>query len=397
MVDPKIPGLCGPPLHSAPETMLLANYLVAAATVLPVQATAETRAFTEEDEDRGKIEWFEGTWEELQEKALATGKLVFLEFWGKSCPYCKRLEEETFRDASVAAEMRDLLCYSVDIGAKQTRPLLKKFGPLGPPTLIFLEPDGSVRDRIGGRFIPPEEFLCEVRRIKRNEGTVSALRKKIEESPGNIAARFELARKLKAIGDIRGYREQVHAIREHDPAGESPESRHLAVIELHKKAQSSLDLTHLYELVDREKEPTILFEALNAIWQLEELLVKIERDEEKRKELRKRSFATARRLWEHVPEERYAAEGNMIAWRFYENREHLSAKDLAWAVKVAEAVVAKVPNHAYAVDTLACCLFAVGRVDEAVAHIRKCIELEPNNPTWRARLKEFTKEVRVAR
>ena len=46
-------------------------------------------------------------------------------------------------------------------------------------------------------------------------------------------------------------------------------------------------------------------------------------------------------------------------------------------------------RDAYVIDTLACCLYAVGLKDEAIEALRRCIELEPANLKWKDRLREF--------
>ncbi len=36
-----------------------------------------------------------------------------------------------------------------------------------------------------------------------------------------------------------------------------------------------------------------------------------------------------------------------------------------------------------------CCLHAVGKQNEAIDAVKRCIELEPSNPKWRDRLIEL--------
>ena len=112
--------------------------------------------------------------------------------------------------------------------------------------------------------------------------------------------------------------------------------------------------------------------------------------EHSRKHLQ-RYFAAARSLWPLVPEEQHESLGNNIAWSFYENRAGATPADLEFALGVAQKAVAAAPETPYVVDTLACCLFAVGRHEEALAQVRRCIELDPQNLEWRERLALFEK------
>ncbi len=104
-----------------------------------------------------------------------------------------------------------------------------------------------------------------------------------------------------------------------------------------------------------------------------------------------RYFAAARALWPLVPVEEHKFLGNNIAWSIYENRAGATRADLEFALEVALAAVQAARDVPYVVDTLACCLFALGRREEALVEFRRCIELDPQNPVWRERLALFEK------
>ena len=344
-------------------------------------------------QDHSQLPWFEGTWDELLAKAKAEDKLVFVDFWTEWCGYCKKLERTTFRDAAVAKEMRDILCYSVDAEARENGKLVARYRPTSYPTLLFIEPDGELRERLVG-FFDAKRFVAEVRRVKCNESTLSQLRALIEADPKDVDARYTLALKLKAYGDLRGYREQIEAIRKYDPEGTSLPSRRIELEKLRTHAEGPLEPAELYLFLEGETDSTILFEGWYALWQLESYLEKAARKAPERKQHCELKFAAARALWPNVPctSEHYAGIGNNIAWSMYEGRAKLTAEDLAWALGVAQAVVEAAPKEPYLVDTLACCLYAVGRKSEAIATVHRTIELDPVNPKWRDRLREFSKD-----
>ena len=351
------------------------------------QVCAESSACT--DRDPGKISWFQGSWSELLAEAAKTKRVVFVDFWTEWCVYCKKLGGVTLSADSVVAEMKDFLCYSVDAESEEGRRLTKQFNVRGYPALFFFEPDGSLRDRLSG-YYAPDAFLSEIRRIRKNEDTISGLRAKIQSDPsGALEARWALAKKLKAIGDVKGYEEQLAVLSELDPSGKTPAVRRLKLDELRSRAEDKLELEPLYTFLESETDSTLLFEGWLTAWKLEEQLARRKGDPEEACEHRKRWFAAAHALWPHVPPEYYGHLGNNIAWSFYENRDWLTKADMVFALSIAEKAVAAAPESAAVIDTHACCLFVLGRREEALAAIERCIAIDPKNPAWRERLAEF--------
>ncbi len=335
-----------------------------------------------------EIAWFSGTWDDCLAKAAHEERLVFVELWMPWCPYCKKLGSLTLTDASVVAELGAMLCFSVDTTDPANAPIARRFQTRAPPTLVFLEPSGELRDVLSG-YIPPKGFLDELQRIKRNERTLTDLRSRLARDEKDIEARYELALKLKEIGELRGYKEEIEAIRLLDPKGRSVPARCLKLVDLRKEAELSLDPSPLYAFLGTEEHPKVLYEGWYAIWQLEGHLARTAAGDENSDEHRLRTFEAAKKLWPYVPRDRYEVVGNNIAWSYYEEREFLSPENLLWALSVAQRVAEVVPDEAYVIDTLACCYFAVGRREDSLREIQRCIELEPLNFQWKERLSMF--------
>ncbi|NOT29041.1 MAG: hypothetical protein HOP15_01190 [Planctomycetes bacterium] len=340
---------------------------------------------------RDKIAWFAGSYEELLSEAAKSKRIVFLDFYSHGNAYSKKLEKTTYLDAQVVSELRALLCFSIDADTKESKPLRKRFQVQSPPALVFLDPDGTLRDQISGYFAP-EPFLKELARIKANQGTFSDLRARIQKSGDDLDSRWELARKLRSTGDLLGYEEQVAEILERDPNRRTMAARRMRLEHLQAAASERYELEPLYQFVTAEKEPALLFEAWWAIWALEVEASRAVNDPERSRQHLLRHFAAARALWPLVPREQHRTVGNNIAWNFYENRTHATPTDLEFALEVARGAVAAAPDAAYVVDTLACCLFALGKRDEALVQVRRCVELDPENPTWRERLALFEQQ-----
>src|SRR4051794_14789147 len=86
---------------------------------------------------------------------------------------------------------------NVHINAEQGEgpELNKRFNVHGFPTLLVIDSSGEEIDRFVG-YRPPETFIKEVDRILSGEGTIPALRKKIETSPDDLDAAVALGTKL---------------------------------------------------------------------------------------------------------------------------------------------------------------------------------------------------------
>lgn len=114
-------------------------------------------------------------WDRYSEKTLAAaaaaGKPVVIDFYADWCIPCKELDEKTFSDPKVAAEMDRFVRVKADLtaGESQTTQLLtKQYGIVGVPTIVFLDPSGREQTdlRLFG-FEPAERFLERTRRAGR--------------------------------------------------------------------------------------------------------------------------------------------------------------------------------------------------------------------------------------
>ncbi|HSP14499.1 MAG TPA: cytochrome c biogenesis protein CcdA [Thermoanaerobaculia bacterium] len=112
-------------------------------------------------------------WTKYDAAALATaraaGKPVIIDFTADWCIPCKELDARTFRNGNVAAEMQRFARIKADVTQSNdtTAALMKQYGVIGPPTVIFVDASGrELRDlRLVG-FEKPEEFLKRLQRAR---------------------------------------------------------------------------------------------------------------------------------------------------------------------------------------------------------------------------------------
>lgn len=91
----------------------------------------------------------------------ANGQPVMLDFYADWCVSCRELERETFTDPAVQATLAGMTVLRADVTANDDddQALLKHFGIIGPPALLFFGPEGTERReyRIVG-FVDAAQF-----------------------------------------------------------------------------------------------------------------------------------------------------------------------------------------------------------------------------------------------
>jgi len=93
--------------------------------------------------------------------ASAAGKSVMLDFYADWCISCKEMEKYTFSDPGVQKALQGVVLLKADVTLNDAadKALLKHFGLIGPPAIMFFGPDGEERRawRMVG-YMPATEF-----------------------------------------------------------------------------------------------------------------------------------------------------------------------------------------------------------------------------------------------
>ncbi|MCX7053149.1 MAG: protein-disulfide reductase DsbD [Proteobacteria bacterium] len=97
--------------------------------------------------------------------ANAAGKTVMLDFYADWCVSCKEMEKYTFPESSVQAALANAVLLQADVTANDDtdQALMRRFGILGPPSILFFGRDGAEKSdyRVVG-FKPADEFATHV-------------------------------------------------------------------------------------------------------------------------------------------------------------------------------------------------------------------------------------------
>jgi thioredoxin:protein disulfide reductase len=112
-------------------------------------------------------------WQAYEASALTTAatsrKPVIVDFTAAWCIPCKELDTRTFSDSKVAKELDRFTLVKADVTqqSSSSAELMKRYGVVGPPTVLFLDSAGNeVRNlRLSG-FEEPEPFLERLKKVQ---------------------------------------------------------------------------------------------------------------------------------------------------------------------------------------------------------------------------------------
>ncbi len=101
-------------------------------------------------------------------QASASSRSVMLDFYADWCVECKRMERNTFPNNSVAALLERFQLLQTDVTANDDadQALMKTFGIIGPPAILFFDRSGAEMKayRLVGYF-GPEEFASHLQQV----------------------------------------------------------------------------------------------------------------------------------------------------------------------------------------------------------------------------------------
>lgn len=104
------------------------------------------------------------------QQAVEQGKPVILVFTADWCPFCRRLERETFTDGGVARLAKQFAVFRVDMTSSnlppETAELAKEYGAEGLPTVAFIDAQGEwLKSLTLVGYEPPRHFAQRLRQV----------------------------------------------------------------------------------------------------------------------------------------------------------------------------------------------------------------------------------------
>ena len=249
--------------------------------------------------------------------------------------------------------------------------LAKQFGVRGFPTIIIVNENSKEVDRIV-EYMPPEPFLEKLNQIKNGINTMPTLLGELELDPTKFSTLFKLANKYENMNDKASAREMINAILE---AG-TDSSGAAAFQYILYDARETRDPTPLITYADKNPNSENSSAALKeAMW-----FVRRAGDNHEHEA----------NLYVRVIKGKKEPNPGMLngfAWRMSELEQHLdfALDKVTWAI---ENEPDEINKHMY-IDTKAELLWKMGRVDEAISEIEKCVKFDPEYKYYKKQEEKF--------
>ncbi len=92
------------------------------------------------------IQFTDARWDDLLAKAKTENKIIFVDIYATWCGPCKLLKKTTFTDKEVGEYFNANFINATFDGEKEEgRKLVEQYGLHSYPTMLFINPDGSIR------------------------------------------------------------------------------------------------------------------------------------------------------------------------------------------------------------------------------------------------------------
>jgi thiol-disulfide isomerase/thioredoxin len=107
--------------------------------------------------------------------AFKQNRIVFIDFCTAWCGACRRLDEDTWRNGKVIEQLKKKTI-PLKLDADKEPAIRDKYKIRAYPTLLFLNPDGSVLARFVGYQIP-SQFIKTLKGVMAAEGVLAGDKK----------------------------------------------------------------------------------------------------------------------------------------------------------------------------------------------------------------------------
>lgn len=261
------------------------------------------------------------------------------------------------------------------LDSTEGKALVEHYHIRGFPSVVIVDKDSAEIDRIIG-YLPPDEFLAELKRIQSGEGTIPDLISKTINDPNNFELWKTLAEKYEDRGDLSSAKEVWESTSE-AKIGDSALANY-KIVEL--RARIEQDVTGLQNYVTNNLDSEFTPRAFSNIISIQRRSKDVEAESD-----------TWLKYVNYMELKQIQSAGfyNAFAWRMSELEQNL---DLALnKIRLGVNMVAEDDSATVAgyMDTEAEVLWKMGNIEEAVKIIDECIALQPGDKYFTDQKQKF--------
>lgn len=150
-----------------------------------------------------------------QAEAKQGHKLLMVDFYTSWCGYCKKLDAETYTDATVIKQTGQVVTVKVD-AEHEGRDLAHKYGVTGFPTILFLNETGGVEGFFDG-FMPAPKFTQSFNDTMKRHQDFQATQARYHRNGNDVQAASELVKFFASQGNGAEAISMQHQVERLDP------------------------------------------------------------------------------------------------------------------------------------------------------------------------------------
>jgi thioredoxin-related protein len=144
----------------------------------------------------GSINWTEGFPEDFSKSE----KITLVDFYADPCTPCERMFNDTYSDPEIVNFCKENFhCFKLMTWAEENKTFQQRYRVYEVPSVIFFNSRGEEIDRLTG-FVPPGYFEKEIMRISQGIDTYLYFKNKLKDNPDNPELIYQLVIREAKIG-----------------------------------------------------------------------------------------------------------------------------------------------------------------------------------------------------